>query len=77
MIIFRYQREDPAGAPANLENLMKMLNPTQAMKLQPPRRTNNRSVSVVPTAVSLNLNTSRSGQADMLDQMIRGGGNNV
>ncbi len=32
-----------------LENLMKMLNPPQNMRLNPPRRGNNRSVSVVPS----------------------------
>jgi hypothetical protein len=31
-----------------MENLMKMLNPPQSMRFNPPRRGNNRSVSVVP-----------------------------
>ena len=43
-----------------------MLNPTSGMKMQPPRRFNNRSVSVAPTtAMSMNSARNNTTAGDM------------
>jgi hypothetical protein len=59
---------------------MRMLNPPAAMKLNPPRRVNNRSVSVMPMTMMSSVGSARDmgDVQSQLDSIIKGspGGQN-